>query len=232
MKKHLAMIAVATATLAFASVASAQVRLTPRFVLWTPAPIRTVRATPRIDLVTPRAPERIRLARPLTTRLTATRVEPAPAPEPARFDCRVEENGAWAPASFSALRDGQRVASGRCGSAITLEPGTYDVVLTLEETLDRPQRRVRVQAPEGGSVQATASFQTSILEVRFTREREPAAGLAIILRDGEQVGTLGSRVPARLSSGRYEIIARYRTHERRFTVDLAPGQRRAIHAAF
>lgn len=214
----LAVVAFSVAMVLGGSVASAQLRLEPRVALRARLPLRVMRVAPVI--FSPSIAPRVVTARP------------APDPEPARLDCRVEANDAPAVASFAALRGGQEVASGRCGSAIDIPPGSYEVVLTLEGTLDRPERRVRVQASEGERVLARASFETSILEVRFTEDRRAAAGLAVVLRDGRRVGTLGSGVATRLSSGRYEIVARYRTEEKRYTVDLAPGQRRAIRADF
>jgi len=83
-----------------------------------------------------------------------------------------------------------------------------------------------------GLATARAEFETSILEVRFTADGRPAHGLAIVKKDGRVVGTLGSGVSGRVSSGTYEVVARYRTTDRSYTVPLAPGQRRAIRAAF
>src|SRR5690606_15044767 len=141
-------------------------------------------------------------------------------------------NGAPASASIALHAGGRAVASGSCASALELPPGTYDAVVTLETALDRPSRTVRVIVPEGGVATARASFETAILEVRFTADRVATHGLAIIERDGVAVGTLGSGVSARLSAGTYTIVARHRTAERRFVVALAPGQRRALRADF
>lgn len=181
----------------------------------------------------------VRTVAPLSTRSfsvrrtsTATR-SVAPAPRPGSLDCRVEENGVYAPATLQ-LRDanGRVVASGDCARPMEVAAGTYDAVLTLETALDRPTRTVRVNVPAGGSVTARASFATAILEVRFTEDGRPVHGLAYIRSGGRVVGTVGSGVSARVSAGRYEIVARYRTEDRVYTVDLAAGQRRAVRAAF
>lgn len=162
-------------------------------------------------------------------------VAPAPAPTPARpgqLRAEVVENGAPAIASVEVRQAGQVVASGSTASPIQLPAGTYDVTLTLDGALDRPTRSVRVEVPEGGMATARASFSTAILEVRFTKDRAGVPGLATI-RQGERViGTLGSGVTARVSAGTYQIDARYRTEQRSYTVTLAPGQRRALSAAF
>jgi hypothetical protein len=178
--------------------------------------VRSVRTLPRL---------------PFLHRSTSPRPE-APA-RPGSMGCRVEENGVAAPASFALRQNGRTVASGRCGQApVEVPAGRYEAVLTLETAIDRPQRTVSLTVPEGGRALATARFSTSIVEVRFTKDRAPVHGLAIIRRDGETVGTLGSGVSARISAGTYEIVARYRTEDRTYSVTLAPGQRRAVRAAF
>ncbi len=144
----------------------------------------------------------------------------------------MSDDGAYAPSSFEARQGGRLVASGSCASPATLPAGTYDVTLTLESALDRPTRHQRVVVPENGAASARASFQTAILEVRFTNDRQPVPGIAFIQKDGVQVGTLGSGVSARVSPGTYQIVARSRTHEQSYTVQLVAGQRRAVRASF
>ncbi len=162
----------------------------------------------------------------------STAPAPAPAPRPGRVTCAADENGIPAPASIELRAAGRSVARGSCASPLEVPAGAYDAIVTLESALDRPTRAVRVVVPEGGLATARASFETAILEVRFTASRAPAPGLAIIEQGGVAVGTLGSGVSARLSAGTYTIVARYRTAEQRFTVTLAPGQRRALRAEF
>jgi hypothetical protein len=220
MRTHLASFILCVGLIFTGSAAEAQSRLiTPRVNLRVRSPylpsvqrVRTVSRAPSIR------------------RLPAPRPEPA---QPGSMSCRVQENGVEARASFVLLRGGQTVATGDCARApIEVPAGTYEAVLTLETAIDRPQRTVRLTVPSGGRARATASFSTSILEVRFTNDRAPVHGMAIIRRDGRTVATLGSRVSARISSGTYEIVARYRTEERTYTVTLAPGQRRALRASF
>ncbi len=160
-------------------------------------------------------------------------VAPAPAPtEPGELACRAEENGIYAPARIEIRRGAELVASGSCDQSFSLAPGSYSAIVTLETTLDRPTRTISVNVPSGGRATAFAPFATSVLEVRFFSSRIAVPGLAIVRRDGRDIGTLGSGIPARLSSGTYEIVARYRTLERRYTVVLAPGQRIALRADF
>lgn len=190
-------------------------------------------ARPTVQLTSPvRTTSVGALPTSLTLGSSAPTTAPAPAPRPGRVVCEVTENGAPAPASIALYSNGRSVATGSCASALELPAGTYDAVVTLESALDRPSRTVRVTVPEGGLAAARASFETAILEVRFTAGGLPAHGLAIVERDGVTVGTLGSGVSARLSAGTYTIVARYRTAERRFVVTLAPEQRRALRADF
>jgi hypothetical protein len=57
--------------------------------------------------------------------------------------------------------------------------------------------------------------------------------MALIRKDGRQIGTLGSGVTAHLSAGSYEVVARYRSQERRYDkVAVAAGQHAVVDAAF
>ena len=160
---------------------------------------------------------------------TTTTAAPA---RPGQLTIAVDENGAYAPSTFQVRQAGRVVASGSSGSPIALPAGAYDVTLTLETALDRPTRTVRVLVPDGGVAPARASFQTSILEVRFTKDRVAVHGLATVRQGDRVIGTLGSGVTARVSAGTYQIDARYRTEQRTYSVTLAPVQRRALSAQF
>jgi len=59
-----------------------------------------------------------------------------------------------------------------------------------------------------------ADFPTATLEVRIASSGRRAAGMAVIKRNGQQLGTLGSGVAAHLSTGTYRILVRYRTQEK------------------
>lgn len=196
---------------------------------------RSFRHAPQLYRATPtRVTPRMQPMNQGPTR-TMSRTEARPAPSPAqrgRVACGITENGAYAPGTIELRQGGPIVASGDCSQALDLPVGIYDATLTLTTALDRPQRTVRVTVTADGLATARAEFETSILEVRFTADGRPAHGLAIVKKDGQVVGTLGSGVSGRVSSGTYEVVARYRTTDRSYTVPLAPGQRRAIRAAF
>lgn len=160
---------------------------------------------------------------------------PPPAPEPARpgqVACRVTENGTYAPATLEVSAQGRVVARGDCSGPLDLPAGTYVATVTLESAVDHPQQSMTIRVPEGGVASVTASFATSILEVRFTKNRESVFGTAFLRRGGVVVATLGSGVPARVSAGTYELLERYRTEDRVVQVTVAPGQRLAVRADF
>lgn len=165
--------------------------------------------------------------------MTRTQPEPTPAPaERGRIACGITDNGGYAPGTIELRQGGAVLASGDCTVPLELPVGTYDATLTLTSALDRPQQTVRVTVTRDGLATARAAFETSILEVRFTANGQHAPGIAYVKRDGRVVGTLGSGVSGRVSSGSYEVLARYRTTDQVLQVDLAPGQRRALRAAF
>ena len=57
--------------------------------------------------------------------------------------------------------------------------------------------------------------------------------MAIIRKDGKQVGTLGSGVAAHLSAGSYQVVARYRTQQKVFdAVAIEQGKPTVLEAAF
>ena len=150
-----------------------------------------------------------------------------------RILCQITENGGSASGTVTVRSGGRTVESGSCGDTLGVPAGSYDVVVQLDGALDRPEQRRRVTVTAGATERVTADFSTAILEVRVTADGRRAAGMAIITRNGQRVGTLGSGVSGHLSAGTYDIVVRYRTEERRFDgVTLARGQRRALSAAF
>lgn len=153
---------------------------------------------------------------------------------PSELECIAFENGAYAPAHARITDRGNVVWEGPCGAEpAALGEGTYEVAITLDGALDRPTKTRTVSLTEGQDVTIEASFETSILEVRIQHDRERAAGIVRVLRDGQLVGTLGSYIPARLSSGEYSLVVSYRTESQ--TIDpfvLVPGQRRAFTVSF
>lgn len=147
--------------------------------------------------------------------------------------CEITENGGPASGTISVLRDGVSVAEGSCGKPLALDPGSYEAVLRLDGAMDGPEQRMPLEAAAGKTTKLSADFATGILEVKITSEGRAAAGMAILRKDGKQIGTLGSGVPGHLSVGTYDIVVRHRTAEKSFpAVAIVRGERKTIDAAF
>lgn len=155
-----------------------------------------------------------------------------PPPQPGLVQCTVTAAGVLAPATIEVRYEGRVMASGACGERIEVPGGDYYATITLERAIDRPQQTVPLHVPENGIGTATAAFDTSILEVRFMKDGVSTFGQAILERDGRELGSIGSGVVTFVSSGPITIRARHLSEWKTYTVDLAPGQRRAIYAIF
>ena len=73
---------------------------------------------------------------------------------------------------------------------------------------------------------------TGVLEVRIEAKGQSGTGIVTVNRGAKRIGTVGSGVGARLSAGSYEVVVRLGGQERRYSVDLRPGQRRVVRAQF
>lgn len=148
--------------------------------------------------------------------------------------CEITENGQAAFGEITLMDGEKQVATGECGQAALNAPaGTYVAILSLDGALDGPEQRVEVTLKAGGTETARADFATGTLTVQIQREGRRAAGMAIVRRDGKQVGTLGSGVAARLSAGTYEVVVRYRSQTREFKdVVVKAGDARTLEATF
>jgi hypothetical protein len=122
---------------------------------------------------------------------------------------------------------GQRLVQGR-----SLCAGTAKVTLRLDGALDNPAKTVEVVVAAGKTTPVTADFQTAVLEVRIEAKGQQGTGLVAVEKDGKRIGTLGSGVAARLSTGAYEVVVRLGGAEQRYAVDLRPGQHRVVRAQF
>jgi hypothetical protein len=147
--------------------------------------------------------------------------------------CEVKENGKAASGTLSLLQDDKEVASGPCGKSLSVAAGDYDAVLSLDGALDGPQQKKAVKVSAGQTVNANADFATGLLEVRIRMQGRDTAGMAIIRKDGKQVGTLGSGVAAHLSTGSYQVVAKYRTQQKVFeSVAIEQGKPTVLEASF
>jgi hypothetical protein len=159
--------------------------------------------------------------------------QPALATGGARVTCEITENGQAASGTMAVVSGDAEIADGVCGKPLAIPPGTHEVVLRLDGALDGPELRRSLDAASGKTTPLTGDFATGLLEVRIQSDGKDTAGIAVIRKGGRQIGTLGSGVTAHLSVGSYEVIARYRTHQRRFdTVRIERDQRTALSVGF
>jgi hypothetical protein len=147
--------------------------------------------------------------------------------------CDLKENGDSASGVVSVQRDGAEVASGTCGKDLNVPAGEYTAVLHLDGALDSPTQTQSLTVKKGQKSALKADFATGMLEVRIASQGKRAAGMAIIKREGQQLGTLGSGVAAHLSTGKYEVVARYRSQEKAWAdVQIEAGKHVTLEASF
>jgi hypothetical protein len=157
----------------------------------------------------------------------------AVAAPPTGVQCEITENGQPASGTVSVLREGSSVAEGSCGKPLALQPGSYEAVLRLDGAMDGPERRMPLEVATGKTTKLATDFATGVLEVKITSEGRAAAGMAILRKDGKQIGTLGSGVPGHLSVGTYDVVVRHRAVEKSFpAVVIARGERKTLEASF
>jgi len=158
---------------------------------------------------------------------------PASAADDGKVECSVKENGETASGTLRILKGETEVGSGSCGKAVSVPAGQYTAVLELDGALDGPKQRKDVSVQAGKTASVTADFATGLLEVKIRSQGRDTAGMAIIRKDGKQIGTLGSGVAAHLSVGSYEVVARYRSQEKKFEqVAIERGKHAVLDASF
>jgi hypothetical protein len=147
--------------------------------------------------------------------------------------CDISENGQPATGVLSILKDGKEIATSACGRELAVPVGDYTAALRLDGAFDGPEQRQPVSVKSGGMANLKADFTTATLSVRIASSGRRAAGMAIIKRGGQQLGTLGSGVSAHLSTGTYHIYVRYRGQEQDLGEHkLDAGKQLALDAAF
>jgi hypothetical protein len=154
--------------------------------------------------------------------------------EPAgHVSCEISENGEAATGVLSILKSGKEVATGSCGHEVAVPVGDYTASLRLDGALDGPEQHQPISVKSGANLKLNADFATATLEVRIASSGRRAAGMAIIKRNGQQLGTLGSGVAAHLSTGTYRIFVRYRGQEKDLGEHtLSAGKQLSLNAAF
>ena len=151
-----------------------------------------------------------------------------------RVSCEITENGQSASGVVSIQRDGKEIATGPCqGKELLLPTGDYTAALRLDGALDGPEQKQPLHVAAGETLKLKADFATGTLEVRIASFGKRAAGMAIIKRGPQQLGTLGSGVVAHLSAGVYRVVARYRAQEKDLgEVSMRSGQQVTLEATF
>jgi len=146
--------------------------------------------------------------------------------------CSVTENGSPGRGTIVVEQNGREVGGGSCGPAVPVPAGKCKVTVRLDGVLDNPSKSVSVEVSAGKVTPVSVDFQTGVLEVRIETKDQRGTGMVTVNRGSQRIGTLGSGVAARLSAGSYEVVVRLGGQERRYSVDLRPGQRRLVRAQF
>jgi len=147
--------------------------------------------------------------------------------------CEILENGEPASGTMLVLDGTREVAEGTCGKPLSLPAGEYTAVLRLDGAIDGPEQRMPLAVGKTAPKPVKADFATATLEVKVLSESKAAAGMAIIRKDGKQIGTLGSGVPAHWSVGTYEIVVRHRSESKTLSaVVLAKGEKKTLDVSF
>ena len=129
--------------------------------------------------------------------------------------------------------DSEVVARGTTGAPIVVPAGVYLATVRLEGTADIAEQTQRVDVGPGHVLAVSSQFPTGILEVRVRQDREPVFATVFLVRNGQEVGTMGSAVPWKVSAGTYDlrvVAAGDRGQNRQVQdVSLEPGQRLAVN---
>lgn len=146
--------------------------------------------------------------------------------------CSITTNGAPANGTIVVEREGREEAGGSCGSTISVPAGKWRATVRLDGTLDNPSKRVDVTVKAGKATPIRVNFKTGVLTVRIEAKGGSGTGVVTVNRGSTRIGTLGAGVAAQLSAGSYEIVVRYGGKERRYSLELRPGQSRLLRAEF
>jgi len=150
-----------------------------------------------------------------------------------KVTCEITENGETATGVISVQRDGKEIATISCGRELSVPAGDYVAALRLDGAFDGPEQRQNIQVKPGAPLKLKANFATAVLEVRIASSGRRAAGMAVIKRGGQQLGTLGSGVQAHVSVGTYRVLVRYRAQEKDLgDITLTAGQHLTLDASF
>lgn len=151
-----------------------------------------------------------------------------------QITCRVSENGKAAAGTLRLEQQEKTLASGACdGRPLSVPPGTYTAILSLDGALDSPEQRRSVTIASGKNPAMSGEFRTGTLRIDVVRDGRRAAAKATLEKDGKRVGTLGGGVTAHLSAGSYTVIVRCHDEEKRYErVVISADAHRDLSATF
>ncbi len=144
--------------------------------------------------------------------------------------CVVTENGSPAVGTVVLEQEGREVAGGSCSGTLAVPSGEYRATVRVDGVLDNPAKSVRVRVEDGQTAPLSVDFETGVVEVRIQNQGKAGTAIVSVSQLGKRIGTLGIGVATHLSTGRYEVVVRLDGKERRYSLDLKPGQRRLIRA--
>jgi hypothetical protein len=141
---------------------------------------------------------------------STTSSAPAPKPGPASLTLDAQVHGKSVPANVRLLSaDGNEVASGPAGQAITLPSGEYTMEVQIADgsvMLDKPTQRRKLTIEGGDALEEHAEFPWAMIQlnVRVNGSLDRKAEV-LLMRDGQEVAKVHSgAAPAAISPGRYE----------------------------
>jgi len=136
---------------------------------------------------------------------------PAPAPSaPATLTVEAAVHGELKPASVKLMsEDGEQVASGATGQAISVQSGEYTLIVAIEDAAvlaDRPTQRVPITIAPGADVKHHIDFPWASIQLRVRVNGEPESQATVrVMRQGAVVATVKSEGEhIMLSPGRYQ----------------------------
>lgn len=150
--------------------------------------------------------------------------------------CVVSENGHAASGTLilTSPNDPEHpLASGTCGTPLSVPAGSYIAVVQLDGALDQPKHRETIEVEPQKTRRITASFATGNLTIQAEGNGRRAAAQVSLLRGEVEVGRTASGVPARVSAGEYTIVVRWRGREiTREHVRVAPASDAVVVVEF
>jgi hypothetical protein len=139
---------------------------------------------------------------------------PAPAPTgPGSVTVDAKVHGASVPAEVKLTgADGGVAASGKAGDALSVQPGDYELVVSITDSsvlLDEPSQRSALTVHAGDALHPVADFPWAKIQLNVVVNGSPTKASVHLMRQGKEVGVLQSGADfAPISPGRYEAVVK------------------------